>query len=141
MTKKMNKKAWIRIFESVISLLIILLALIFFTSQQVNKVKASEEVNEILSLLAEKIEKNSTLKEYIINEDINISKNYIGFFLENNYAKYNFSVCAAEIGSICKPDDLPQKKEVLSRSVFLSKYDEQGNEVKTKKVIIYLWKK
>jgi len=144
MEKRKNKKAWLRILESVIGVLIILLALIFFVSQQTKNIGKSEKAEEVLGAILDSIEKNQTLREAVINEDNTTLQNFIASQINTLYPFYNFTFCMTQPHLTCSqqnfyPYQLPKKKEIFSDSILISY--EENNRVKSTKFMLYIWQK
>ncbi len=142
MVKMKSKKSWIRIFESVISLLIILFALIFFISNQTVKISDEEKAREILIIILYNIETNETTRNFVINNDTSNLNYSISNQINSISPNYNFSFCITLPYLTCKnfyPYELPPKKEIFSDSILISYI--YNNQVNSTKLVLYIWKK
>ncbi|MEM4357895.1 MAG: hypothetical protein QW244_00865 [Candidatus Pacearchaeota archaeon] len=135
-----NKKAVLRVIEAVIGVMIILMALIYFVAQQTKNLSKEEKIKEIARTVLDSIEKNQTMRDYIINNEIDSLNDSIKAMLLNLFPQYDFDFCIAEeIFKICSPLRLPEKKDIYADSLFVSY--EEGGIIKTKKFMLYLWLK
>ncbi|MEM2772280.1 MAG: hypothetical protein QXR88_00300 [Candidatus Pacearchaeota archaeon] len=141
-----NKKAWWRIVESIIGVLIILSALIFFVSQQMKNYGKDDKAKEILRVILDEIEKNYTIRNYIINNNNNeLINSYISNKLYSISSNYNFSFCITKPYSTCR--DFYQynvaeiRKNIYSESILISYINDTNDKIETKKFILYIWEK
>jgi hypothetical protein len=132
----MEKKGWVRIVESFISLLIILFALLFFVSHQHSKNMKEEKVKEVIRATLENIEKNYTLRDAIKNNNIFLLNDSISFLLKN-YPQYDFSFCIVNSTQNCFPQEA--RKQIYSDSILISY--EENNGIVSKKFVLFLWEK
>jgi len=136
-----NKKAILTILESVIGVLIVLLALVYFVSQQTKTIGKEEKAKEIAAVILDEIEKNQTLRDYITGDGqaqaLNAS---ISNLILQLTPLYDFSFCISEADKTCDRNQffnpLPEKKDIFADSLLISYIDDT---IKTKKLTIYIW--
>lgn len=146
MVSKKNKKAWWRIIEAVIGVLIILSALIFFVSQQTKNMGKEERAKEVLRIILEEIEKNYTIRNYIINNqqnDLIKIDEFISYKINSFAPNYNYSFCIIPPHLTCSyfyPFDIKNvKKDIFSSSILIS-YEING-KINSTKFVLYVWQK
>lgn len=133
-----NKKGILRVIESIIGVIIILLALIYFVSQQTKNIGKEEKAKETLSVILNEVEKNDTIRQYIITNDIvNINNSLLSLF-SAVAPFYQFNFCVEKPELICVPE-LPKDKDIFSDSVFITDVGESG--LNATKLTVFIWAK
>lgn len=134
--KMENKKGWLLIVESVIAILI-LFGFVFVAMakyvQESKVLKEEQSLYDIAELLALKVEKNKTVREYVFN----FNNQAIDAHLSNEISKMKLNVEAR--GKICDIEErclLEEiQKEIYSSEIILA------NESIIKKLKIFVWQK
>ena len=112
-----NKKAWLRIVEAVLAILIILSTFLIITSQQTTKTDLSQEISEIQTNILDIISKNSTLREYIIQNNQKELKTEIELMLPNSF---NYAIKICPVTDICHSTETPTNKPVHAKEVLIT---------------------
>ncbi|MEM1535335.1 MAG: hypothetical protein QW199_02425 [Candidatus Pacearchaeota archaeon] len=135
---KKSRKSALRIIEAIIGLLIILLGLVYFVSQQTKQLSRKEHVKEIATIILDEIEKNATLRSYVQYNNINELNSSIAAMLTKLAPRYEFNFCLTASENTCLPI-LPEKKDIYVSSLLISYVD--GGNVNATKLILFLWPK
>jgi hypothetical protein len=134
---KRDSKGVIRVIEAVVGVLLVLLGLIYFVSQQTKTLGKEEKAREVLRFVLAEIEKNATMREYILQEETYNLNQSLKQIFSNIAPQYEFSFCFAEPESVCKPAGIPDK-DVYADSLFVSSFDGQVNATK---LMLFVWRK
>jgi hypothetical protein len=137
---KRDSKGVIRVIEAVVGVLLVLLGLIYFVSQQTKTLGKEEKAREVLRFVLAEIEKNATMREYILKQDsdsISSLNQSLKQIFSNIAPQYEFSFCFAKPESVCKPAGIPDK-DVYADSLFVSSFDGQVNATK---LMLFVWRK
>ncbi len=133
MMKRMNKRGWLRIVEAFLAVTIILGAVLFFTAKQTIHKDPSEEIYQREKEILEIISKNDSLRDKVINEDINGVNVEVSKLVPSNW-KYQVRIC--NISNICSYQGDYINKELYSSEIIitstLTKYD-------PKKLRLFVW--
>tara|TARA_Y100000310_G_scaffold337552_2_gene424891 strand:- start:60 stop:461 length:402 start_codon:yes stop_codon:yes gene_type:complete len=130
-----GKKGFIRILEAFIAILIISGAMTFLYVSQVREPNAEESLHELQRIILEEISSNNTLREDVLNENLDPINNTIKEFIPSEYL-YDFKIC--NINEVCKLDVVVDK-EVFSEEITVSSTLETFNTVKLVK--LFMWEK
>ena len=130
-----NKKAWLRIVEAVLAILIILSTLLIVTSKQTTNSNLSEEISDIQTDILNIVSKNSTLRQYVINENTEELKTIINLLLPDSF---NFAIKICPVSDICQSTETPKDKPVYSKEVLVTSTLE---EYSPKKLRFFVWVK
>jgi hypothetical protein len=132
-----NKKAWLRIVEAVLAILIILSTLLIITSKQTTKTDLSPEISEIQTDILNIINKNTTLRQYVIETPPNKQEltNTINQMLPNTF---NFAIEICPIKDICHSTETPTNKQVYAKEILITTTLETYNP---KKLRFFVWSK
>ena len=128
----MNKRAWLRIAEAFIGVMIILGVLIVIYSRSVSDNQRIEEVYHLEDVILDEIAFNDNLRGAVLAENFEIINNYVADRIK--HTGFNFTIRICDVGDIC---GLPvYQKEVYARdrpiSANLTVYN-------PKKVKIFMW--
>ncbi len=132
-----NKKAWLRIVEAFIAILIITSVLLVVV-QNFPKEDKSEEIHKMQRLILEQISLNDSLRKEILDYDEidNPDKEDTEAFInEIKPAYWNFEVRICEIEGICSTSEYIEK-EVYADEIFISSTLQQYNP---KKLKLFVW--
>ncbi|MEM4230518.1 MAG: hypothetical protein QXF25_01445 [Candidatus Pacearchaeota archaeon] len=139
---KKEKKGWLKIFETSISITLILGFMILFYSQSIIKPKTSENILKWEVQILESIKDNPLLKEEILDDkNLGVCKDTLETYkfieerLKNSFMGFNFSCVICKSEDICGPGEY--KEEIFSEEITIS-----GNpkSLKPKKLRIFVWK-
>ena len=112
-----NKKAWLRIVEAVLAILIILSTLLVITSKQTTQEDLSDEISEIQTTILDIVSKNTTLREYVINENPAALKKEIDLRLPNSF---NSAIKICQVDNICTSTEIPTDKSVHTKEILIT---------------------
>jgi len=135
MGKTKNKKAWLRIVEAFIAVLIVTSLLLIIVARKPKENKA-ETIHEMQRVILEQISSNESLREYVLNEN----KNELENFIKNIAPPYwNFSIRICEIESICGILSAPPEgKEIYVDEILISS---TLHTLEPKKLKFFVWEK
>jgi len=135
-----NKKAWIRITEAVISILIVLGAVLVITSNQVEKIDISDVVYEKQVNLLEIISKNESLRNEVIGGETGGETEKINeFILKNIPNTWSFTTNICEVDEICN-DGTPNDRDVYVSETIISANLTDYPEAITRKLRFFVWR-
>lgn len=127
--KKRNKKAWIKIAEAFIAILMIVSALsIILISDLVRKDDGSDQIHEQEFYILQKIQFNSSLRSEILDISTlpiestspSFPFNFTLILNSTELRNLNCSLKVCIIGDSCVADNLPSNKEVYARSIIIN---------------------
>jgi len=128
-----NKKAWLRILESFLAVVMVLGAVLVIMSKQQVQEDLSEEIYETQSKIIEVISKNQTLRDYVITGD----KEKIDITLRSMLPQtFAFATNICEVETSCNTEETPHDKPVHAREVLIT------TNIKTyapKKLRFFIW--
>lgn len=144
MTNKIkNKKAWLRIIEATLSIILILgvTILLYQTKQSI----IEDNIQEKLPVFLDEIVKNNILRTAIIDEDSEAqTKTYNFLNTKMTNLDLNYEVVICEPNNQCAPSSsITTKNDIFSAERIISTTIEKLNfEIATtpKKVKIYAWR-
>ncbi len=135
-----NKKAWIRIVEALIGIMIIMSAVLFLVSKQTAKSDISEEVYEKQRQILEAISNNEEMRKQIIEEPeedkTKLADAYILKNLPNTWASKTI-IC--DIDKICAPEEIPTDRDIYVSETIISAT--LTNYQKSSKLMFFIWRK
>ena len=131
--KKMikNKKAWLRIVEAFIAVLIVA-GVLLFTITKVPEQDKSSEIHSMQRSVLRQVSTNNSLRGEIINED---KTNTESFIREQIPGKWSLNIQICDIENICKMEDY-MEKEVYVDEILISS---NLSEFKPKKLKLFMW--
>ena len=147
--KRKNKKAWLRIVEATLSILIILsAALIYYQTKQI---RYTDNFNENIPVLVDEAVKNETLRGIILNTDlaagtsVENAQNEISQFLSDkiirNDLNYSFIICRAnESCPLPLQSNLAGDVYSYERIVSTNLTTDFNYQITPRKVKLYIWK-
>lgn len=129
---KMNNKAWIRIVEAFIAIIIITSAFLIIIQNQTSKADIEKVIHEKQTEILNMISDNETLRAEILNEDTIGTNQFITKVLPNNFG-FDTNIC--ELNEIC-PGDTP-----LDKQIYVSERMIASNLTKysPKKLRFFIW--
>ena len=132
-----NKKAWMRVLEAFISILIIASALIIINSTKLQNIDFSELVIEKQKQLLNIISNNENYRSDIIVGDLNEVNEFVNKNIPNNL---NFTVNLCGINDNCN-QGIPVDKDIyVSETIITANLTDYPSEV-PKKVRLIVWVK
>ena len=146
-----NRKAWLRIIEVTISIVLIFGSVLIF--YQINNQKSSENIGTLLPGLADQIAKNITLREEIMSLDINNNANamslqsQINEFLAEQAQRNDISFASAvcTLNDVCPAPFLANgtNKEIFGyQRIISSSLSSTNNDFNSggRKIKLFVWK-
>ena len=132
---KKNKKAWLRIVEAFLAIIIFLAAVLTTMSKTkplsfVNEDEVYAKQRQILDIIV----KNDSLRESVLKNNTQEIKNFISGVIPKNW-DYAFNIC--ELDKICYADT-PNDKDVYSSETMVSS---TMKEYKPRKIKFFVWMK
>ena len=154
-----NDRGWLRIIEATVTVLLVLSVMFFISTK--NKATVQEEDLSFKTANVLKEISESNLRKDILedNSASNAAENKINSFVKeripssieytisnscpiNTVCNYNFVVKICETDEECALEPKPSKitEEIYANTRLINNYME-NKEFKSKKIIIYIWKK
>jgi acyl-CoA synthetase (AMP-forming)/AMP-acid ligase II len=136
MRNKMNKKAWLRILEAFLAILIIMGAvLVIISTREESRADLTETVYERQRQVLDVISKNESLREKVISEEYDGLNNFIVRTIPSNW---NFTIKICNINDICNADSLPYDRSVYVTETLVSS---NLTVYSPKKIRLFVWLK
>ncbi|MFA5173607.1 MAG: hypothetical protein WC438_00310 [Candidatus Pacearchaeota archaeon] len=117
MAKRFDRKAWIKIVEAFLAILIISTALLVILSEQPKKIDNSEDIYLLQRQILEIISKNNSLREDVLGLDYAPINNTIRKMLS---PAFDFDTKICDLKEICNPSNLPTDKDVYSTEIVIT---------------------
>lgn len=127
---KKNKKAWVKILESFLSIVLILgvLSLILVQDSVRRQEEIAEQIKVVENSILQKIQINETLRQDVLilsgipmeSGNSNFPERLINLTNSSISSKLNCSMKICEAEFECSLDNLPLKKEIYSSSVLIT---------------------
>jgi len=130
-----NKKAWMRIVEAVIAILIIMGFVLVLVSNQEIKTNVSDEIYEGQVQILDLISEDNVLREDIISEDNTNVNNKISQIIPGNW---EFATEICDLSDICTSEDTPHEKDVYVTEMVISS---DLSTYQPKKLRFFVWMK
>lgn len=129
-----NKKAWIRIAEASIAVLIIMTSVIIITSRQPTT-DISDEIYEKQSKILDIIVNNDTLRQEILNQDLTNTNQQISKLTPNNW---DFEIKICDLDRVC-----PNPQPIYDRNVYTTEriVSSTLTTYNPKKIRFFVWMK
>lgn len=129
-----GKGGFIKILEAFIAILIIAGVMTFIFVNQLQESNQEETIHRLERIILEEISKTDSLRNSVLNDDVDTIKNSIEKFIPAEY-DYNLKIC--ELNVICVLDQRIEK-EVFSDEITIS----STLEIYSPKVVrIFMWEK
>ena len=135
--RRKDKRGVVRVIEAVVGVLLVLLGLVYFVSQQAKTLGKEEKAREVLRLVLSEIEKNETIREYIITNNKVQLNNSLRSIFANVASQYDFNFCITQPDLMCIANT--PNKDVFVDSLFISFVD-KGN-INATKLVLFIWQK
>ncbi len=135
MINKKNKKAWLRIVEAFLAILIVLAAVLTTMSRTkpVNFVN-EEEVYAKQRQILDVIVKNDSLRENVIQNNTQEIKDFISGVIPKNW---NFAISICELNDVCYAET-PNDRDIYSTEAMVSSTLIEYNP---RKIKFFVWMK
>lgn len=136
--KKLDRKAWIRIVEAFLAILIIIGAVLIIISRQEPKIDISQDVYEKQRQILDVISKNNSLREkIIIGENLEVNN----IILKLAPGSWNFAINICELDKICS--NPVESTEIYEKNVYVTEVIVTSNLTKysPKKLRFFVWVK
>jgi len=141
---RMNKKAFIRIIEAVIAIMIIMGAVLFFAAKQNKKIDISEDVYEKQRQILEIVANNPDMRKEIIDVIIN---GEVELFLTNDYISknlprtWNYAISVCKVDEVCGKGGTPIDRDIyVSETIISANIDNYPNQ-ESRKLVFFIWRK
>ena len=134
--EKMNKKAWIRIVEAILAIMIIMAGVLYINSKQPNK-DISGDVYEKQRQILEIIANNESMRTKVIGGETNSVKEYI---MKNIPSTWNFTVNICEVDQICNQNTPNDRDIYISETIISSSLIDYPDKT-SKKIMFFVWSK
>jgi len=129
-----NKRAWLRIIEAVLAILIIFGAVLYIVSKQTYKPDQSEMIYEKQTQILDMVSKNESLRQMVLDKQTNQIELEISKFVP---ASWNFSTCISNITLICSPQT-PHDRNVYVKEILIASTLQQYSPQKLR---FFVWVK
>jgi hypothetical protein len=135
-----SKKAWLRIVEASIAVLIIASVLFVMISRA--PIDSNEkQIRETQRFVLEQINKNNSLRKQILQYDFSPPPNPILTELENSIREIlppnlDFDVRICGVGDVCGMSSYPDRREVFADEILVTS---TLTDYKPRKVKLYVW--
>jgi len=126
-----NKKAWLRIVEAFIAIILIASVLIVIYSRTIEKPSKSESIYNLQKTILDEIAVDIELRQNVLD---NKTENIENFVSERIPAGFKFSVRICDLNDICGLQEY--KEEVYSSERIISSTLQEYNP---KKLKIFMW--
>ncbi len=138
-----NNRAWLRIVEVVIAIILLLGVVLTMYTQRIEKVPVSELVSNVQIKILDEIALNDTLRGNVLNNQFDELNSFVRQRLVDNGAnRFDFSINVCNINGVC---GLAQElvQNTIDKEVFIEEKIISGNlEIYTpKKVRLFLWER
>ena len=133
--KKFDRKAWLRILEAFIAIMIIISAVLVIISRQGQKTDISDNVYEKQRQILDIISKNDSLRADVLN---NQKTNINNAIVKMVSATWDFAVEICNLDAICNSELTPHDKEVYVSEVVITSNLTMYNP---KKLKLFVWMK
>ena len=128
-----NKKAWLRIIEAFIAILIVA-SVLLITITNAPKPDRTEEIHKMQRSVLEQVASNDALREEIIKNDATNTLSFINSIVDQKW-EVRIEIC--EISDICKMDDYVEKDVYVDEILISSTLELYA----PKKLKLFMWEK
>ena len=132
-----NKKAYIRIIESVIAIMIIMGVVLVILSNQVQKVDISEEVYEKQRYIIDVITNNESMRTEIVGGRTETVNDFISKNLPNTW---DFTTNICEVEEVCNKNTPNDRDIYVSETIISSNLTDYPN-ARSRKLRFFIWRK
>lgn len=129
-----NKKAWLRIFEAVIAIVLVMGAALLIYSNQRKTITEEKYIQDWQVEILKRIAENDTLRDAIVDNQSSPVRDFIELNKLNNI---NFSIKICEINGICLMDSYVDSVVFVQERIISGTIEKYG----PKKVRFFVWRK
>ncbi|MEK6872432.1 MAG: hypothetical protein AABW90_00285 [Nanoarchaeota archaeon] len=129
-----NKKAWVRIIEAIIGIMVIMAGILYINSKQPSK-DISDDVYEKQRQILEIIANNEDMRTKIIGGETDSVKEYI---LKTIPSGWDFTINICEVDQICN-QNTPNDRDIYTNEIIISSNLTDYPDKKTKKLMFFVW--
>lgn len=132
-----NKKAWLRIVEATIAVLIIA-SVIFIMIVRAPR-EGGKNVNEMQRFVLEQVSKNDTLRTEVLNEYVGESSETFRYINSTLPPNWGFQVRVCEVEEVCGMQSFPAeaaRKDIYGDEIFISS---NLTKYSPKKLKLFVW--
>ena len=133
-SRKMNKKAWLKIVEAFLAILIVVSAVLIVMSKNQTRTDLTGDINHKQRQILDIIARDDSLREKIIENDNTELNNQIYLMASKNW---NFTTSICPIEDICNAN-VPLDREIYVSQIIITSSIDKYNP---KKVKFFVWKK
>ncbi len=135
---KKDKKAWLKIIESVIAILIVIGGVMYIISNYAQSKDISANVYEKEKYILNAISKDTDLRSKIITSDQTVN-NYVNSYIQNLIPySWDFETRICEIQEICGITTAPNDKDIYASETVITSVLTDYNP---KKLRLFIWEK
>jgi len=134
---KKNKKAWLRIVEATIAVLIVA-SVIFIMIVRAPR-EGESNVREMQRFVLEQVSKNDTLRAEVLNEDVGDSSETVEYINSTLPGNWGFQIRVCEVEEVCGMQSFPAeaaRKEIYGDEIFISS---TLQDYSPKKLKLFVW--
>jgi len=128
-----GEKAFLRIVEAFIAIIIIASVMAFIYVRNIQKPSHEEYVNQLLRITLKEISNNPDLRTAVLTNNKELLRQEIEIIIPNQYS-FEFRIC--QLQDACGLETLPQDKEIFSNEISISSNLEQYYP---RKIRIFVW--
>lgn len=128
-----NKKAWLRIVEAFIALIVIIGVIIYVISERDINSNSAKNIYNRENQILDIISRNNTLRSEIVNDNSTGVDRTVAKMIPSNW---NFTTNVCDIESICNNVSIPNDREVYVNEVLITS---TLNDYNPKKLRIFIW--
>ena len=137
MKNKMNKKAWIRVVEAVIGIMIIIGGILYLAPKQSDKADISNEVYKKQREILEVIANEEKMRTEIIWNKTDLADEFISKNIPSNWG-FATNICNIDI--VCN-ENTPNDRDIyVSETIISSNLTDYPGE-RTRKLMFFVWRK
>ncbi|MBM3247791.1 hypothetical protein FJZ17_04620 [Candidatus Pacearchaeota archaeon] len=132
-----NKKAWLRIVEAFIAIMLILSTLLVLLSRQGSNSEVEKEINLLQSNILNSIGKDDYLREQILADDSSGVKAYVGN-VTPSWINYSVKICQPlDVCPINVAPELLDGKSIYSQNILITASITNAD---SKQLKLFFWK-
>jgi len=137
MKNKTNKKAFIRILEAIIGILIIMAVVLIIASNKAKKSDISEEVHEKQRYILNVISNNESMRSEIINGKTDSVNLFVSKNIPSSWA-FTTNICGVE--EVCN-QNTPNDKDIYVSETIISANLTDYPDSEISKLRFFIWRK
>ncbi len=139
MKHKADKKAWLKIVEAVIAILIVLSAMLYITLSYAPKKNISAIAYDKEKYILNAISKDESLRADILSDNNAGVNTFASQFIPSSWG-YETRICS--INDICEGASTPSDKEVYASEIVITSYiGVAGSKYEPRKLRMFVWVK